>query len=211
MQQGNNPRLDFKPLLLQCFFGSPVEYILFAVDDDIVKDYVDIHECIQAMEVSDAYGFYLRLGTNITRQYGQNIELRVPPHVEIRKDIFKFQFKDGIGDWCYPHNVDMTIFKKSKIEHFFSNAYYSSPNTLESQWSGVVDLNGYGLFFTHSKKFTIPLNIVQQDWFISHEDSYTAAELLLKWEEGLVFDINQFFKVNNDCAFMGYEPVFVSR
>ena len=65
VKQGNNPRADFKPLLLQCFFDSPAEYIMFSVDDDIVRDFVDIAECIDAMEKFDAYGFYLKLGENI--------------------------------------------------------------------------------------------------------------------------------------------------
>lgn len=211
VKQGSNPRADFKPLLLQCFFGSPSEYILFGVDDDIVKDYVDIDECIHAMEASDSYGFYLRLGSNIARQYGQDVTLRVPPCVEVQKDIFKFQFKDGIGDWRYPHNVDMTIFKKAEIEHFFRNASYSSPNTLESAWSGVADIYKYGLFFKNSKMFTLPLNIVQQDWVCSHENSFTAAELLEQWKRRFKMDVDQFYHVNNDCAFMGYIPTFVKR
>lgn len=67
IKQGSNPREDFKPLLLQCFFGSPAGYILFSVDDDIATDYVDFKQCIQTMQKTNAYGFYLRLGTNIIK------------------------------------------------------------------------------------------------------------------------------------------------
>ena len=211
VKQGPDPRADFKPLLLQCFFGSTAEYLIFGVDDDIVKDFVDIDECIAAMEESGAQGLYLRLGKNIVRQYGQDLQLKVPPHVPVREDIYKFQFKDGIGDWCYPNNVDMTLYKKSDIATFLRNASYSSPNTLESTWSGLADVNKFGLFFSSSKQFTLPMNIVQQDWVIAHENLFTAAELLVKWQEGLTMDIEQFYKVPNDCAFMGYEPAFIAR
>jgi hypothetical protein len=211
VKQGSSPRSDFKPLLLKCFFDSQAEYLMFSVDDDIVKDYVDIYECTAALKKSNAYGFYLRCGINITTGYGADIQFPVPPYTEIKPNILKFYFKDGADAWGYPNNVDMTIYPKIKIESFLKNATYSSPNTLESLWSRVANLNDYGLCFKTSKMFTLPLNIVQQDWWVPNENSFTADELLQKWKEGLAIDINQFFQVNNNCAFMGYIPNFVKR
>src|SRR5690242_6447246 len=42
--QGANPKQDFKPLTLQATFDSPAEYVIFAVDDIVVKDMVDLRE-----------------------------------------------------------------------------------------------------------------------------------------------------------------------
>jgi len=210
-KQGNDPRGDFKPLLLRCFSGSPAEYIMFAVDDDIVKDSVDITRCVQAMQKYNVYGFYLRLGMNITRQYGQNLSIMIPSPVPVEDDILQFSFKHGIGDWAYPHNLDMTIFKKSDIQSFFRNRHYSSPNTLESAWSGAANLHVYALCYAVSKKFMLPLNIVQQDWWVPNENSYSIEELQGKWEQGFCIDISQFDRVNNDCVLMGYRPVFIPR
>ena len=211
VKQGDNPRSDFKPLLLQCFFDSPAEYIMFAVDDDIVTDYVDIAQCTDALERHNAYAFYLRLGTNIIKTYKEDIRIPLPPVMELEKNILKFPFNTSCHFWNYPHNVDMTIFKKSKIEHFLQHAPYSSPNTLESVWSGTADLSNFGLCFTNSKKFTLPLNMVQQDWYTPNENSFEIETLFMKWKEGFIIDINQFFRINNNCPFMGYEPIFISR
>jgi len=211
VKQGINPRADFKPLLLQCFYGSSAEYVCFAVDDDIVKDYVNIHECVQALEKTDAYGFYLRLGTNICRQYYDHAHPPVPPHAKIKNDILKYQFKNGTSDWRYPHTVDMTIFKKSKIEYFYKNENYTSPNTLESAWVNFADLNQYGLFFKISKMFTLPLNIVQQDWWCPNENSFSVEDLFIKWKNGLKIDIRPFDQIMNNCTFMGYRPNFIPR
>lgn len=211
VKQGDNPRGDFKPLLLQCFFDSPAEYIMFSVDDDIVKDFVDLNECIEALEKSGAYGFYLRLGENITVQYNQDIVIGIPSYTEVKKDILKFKFNEGIGDWAYPHNVDMTIFKKSNIAGFYMNASYSSPNTLEGQWCGAADLNNYGLCFRESKKFMLPLNIVQQDWWVPNANLHSIEELFQKWKDGLKIDIDKFYQINNTCVLMGYKPIFIDR
>lgn len=211
IQQGDNPRADFKPLLLQCFLISSAEYIIFSVDDVIIKDCVDFNACIKAMENANAYCFYLRLGENITRQYGQDITIGTPAYTEVQKDILQFTVRDGSGDWAYAHNLDMTLYKKSDIVEFFVNADYSSPNTLESVWSGIVNLENYGLCFRESKIFTLPLNIIQQDWWVPNENSYSAQELFMRWQEGFIFDINQFYLINNDCALMGYKPQFISR
>jgi hypothetical protein len=211
VRQGHDPRGDFKPLLLQCFDGSSAEYIMFSVDDDIVKDYVDITRCVQAMQKYNAYGFYLRLGTNITKQYGVDIPLMIPASEPIEEDILRFRFSDGFGDWAYPNNVDMTIFKKSDIQSFFRDVPYSSPNTLESSWSGMANLDAYGLCYTVSKKFTLLLNTIQKDFIIAQKDAISTQKLFIKWRQNFVLDISQFDHIYNDRALMEYQPVFISR
>ena len=68
-QQGNTPGQDFKPLTIEATFGGNSDYILFGVDDIIVKDFVDLDYCVQALENNEAYGFYLRMGSNLIQSY----------------------------------------------------------------------------------------------------------------------------------------------
>lgn len=211
IKQGSNPRADFKPLFLQCLHATDAEYVMFGVDDDMFKDHVDLAECIAAMEQSDAYGFYMRLGKNIAFQYGKpKMPLALPKSVKVGPSIFKYQFSASAGDWRYPHSLDMVLYKKSDIERDLNTLRYSSPNTLEGTWAGVADFNRHGLFFETSKQFTLPLNMVQKDGYSTHENSHSAAELFTKWQRGLIMDISLFDKIKNDCPFMGYSPAFVS-
>ena len=213
VKQGNNPRGDFKPLLLKCFYDTPAKYILFAVDDDIVKDDVDVQECCAALEETNSYCFFLRLGENITKQYGQpTICLTTPPCVEIKKDIFKYWLNDGCyGLWRYPNNVDMTMFKKSDVESFFKHSGYHSPNTLEANWAAQENLQCYGLFYKTSKMFSLPINTVQEDWVCACEFSYSASDLLKLWQDGYGFNLDQYAHMNCSSSFVSEKPTFSLR
>lgn len=68
-QSEDHPKKEFKSLVLKSIFDSPSQYILFGVDDIIVKDFVDFKFCMEMMERTKAYGFYLRFGKNISFCY----------------------------------------------------------------------------------------------------------------------------------------------
>jgi len=74
-KQDNN----FKKLVIEHSFKPTSDYIIFGVDDIIVKDYVDISTCITALQATNTYGFYLRLGSNITQCYMHNDEITPVP------------------------------------------------------------------------------------------------------------------------------------
>lgn len=211
LQQGGNPRGDFKPLLMQAFFNSSAEYVMCAVDDDMVKDYIDIHTCIDALEETNAHEFSLRLGLNITDVYPTHEKMRYPAFTELKNDVLMFQFNNGNWDWLYPHNLDMTIFRKSEVQSIFQHGSYTSPNTLEIAFAITANPNAYGLCFKSSKKFMVPLNIIQQDWFVFNEGSFSIAELFAMWKNGLKMDIDTYFQHNNSCIMAQLKPTFIPR
>jgi hypothetical protein len=211
VQQGTEPKKDFKPLLLHCFYGSPSAYIAFSTDDLLIKDSIDTAQCIDALEQTAAYGFYLRLGDHITYSYNRDIPLVVPPLAHVMHDVYAFKFKDGQSYWAYPNTVDIAIYKKSTIEAAFTTLEYTSPNILESRWARQADLSGIGLCFRTSKGFNIPLNLVQDDWYNKNTAQFTAQELLDFWNQGKQMDIVPFHGVMNSSATMPYVPTFIAR
>ena len=115
VRQGKNPKADFKPLVVRHSFQSPNPYIIYAVDDIIVKDHIDLSTCIEKMSQYNAYGFYLRLGTGVTYSYMRKMKAPLPPCQEIEDGLYKWRFS-GVSHWNYPHTVDMTLYKKSDIK-----------------------------------------------------------------------------------------------
>lgn len=211
LRQGKEPKKDFKALTLKAFNGSSAEYILFTTDDLIMKDYVDIHQCINILNATNAYGFYLRMGSNITYSYNQDIKLSVPPLTTIEPGIFSWNFADGKSYWGYPNSLDMALFKKSTIEKDLTTLSYHSPNALESRWSRLADKSKTALCFKSSKAFNIPLNLVQEDWHNKNEQLFTTPELLDFWNQGMMMNLLPFHQINNNSALMAYTPSFIQR
>lgn len=206
---------DFKELTVKALQSGSSEYILFAVDDNIVKDYVDLTECIDWLEKTNSYGFYLKMGIHLTHCYTENCVQPVPPYHVLDGDICSWNFKDGVKDWNYPNTVDMTLYRKKDLLHLFTQFNYNNPNFLEAQWAAwwvqhQSDAR-VGLFYKTSKILNIPLNRVQNDILNRDMNLYTPQELLEKSEAGLKMDIQPLYLIKNNAVHMEYEPQFISR
>ena len=212
--QGADPKNDFKPLTLQATFESPSEYVLFAVDDIVVKDAVQIDECIQAMNEYNAYGFFLRLGTHLTDSYPTNSKLPLPPLQKVAPDILMWQFgKSGKHDWGYPNTVDMTIYRKKDIQATLQALPYQNPNSMEGHWSGV---SGYvmhraGLCYKNSKIVNLPLNRVQSVYKNRAMNEFSPKDLLDLFNQNKKMDIQPLAHIQNPSAHMEYTPTFITR
>jgi hypothetical protein len=211
LSQGKEPAKDFKPLFLKATFESPSPYVLFAVDDMIVKNHVDLHQCTELLGKTGAYGYYLRLGSHVDYCYMRNADQKIPPSWEIEKGIFAWQFKQGEYDWKYPCSVDMSIYKKSEIEAVLKKIDYHNPNLLESQWALKARYHKMGLYFDEAKVVNLPLNMVNQSniWGNRQMHSLTPHELLEKLQAGLKIDISPFFQVKHRSPHIDEEVAFV--
>lgn len=177
LKQGERYGEDFKPLLLQAAFHTSSPYIIFAVDDMIVKDSMDIREGIEQMEETGALGVYYRLGRHLNFSYMQNQPQAVPPSIPLGKKMWAWQFSSAEGDWRYPHTVDMTLYRKEDIKQFLISLNYTNPNSLESKWALKAKTGGVGIYYETSKAVNIPLNLVNLSQN-RHMSQYTTEELL---------------------------------
>ena len=208
--QGAHPKKDFKPLTEQCAFSTPHEYILFAVDDNVVKEPVDLGACIDLLEKYHAYGFYLRMGTHLTECYTMSCKQPLPSLQEREAGLYSWCFAQGYADWNYPNNVDMTLYRKRDIKPMVTSLTYENPNTLELQWaSNPTSRTKFGLCFARSKMVNLPLNKVQDSWDNRNEHLLQPEEQLAKFDEGLAIDLEPLCGIMNKSAHMGYVPTFV--
>jgi hypothetical protein len=218
-KQGANPAQDFKPLTLSATFNSPNQYVVFAVDDIMVKDFCDFSDMIATVETVrrsqrvDVYGVYLRMGQNFTECYSERTGQKMPSHTQIKQDMFLWRFADGQHDWHYPNTVDMTLYRKKDIEADLRAMAYENPNKLEGNWAdrGHKVMKKYGIFFNYSKMVNVPLNRVQQVWQNRTMNLLTPEELQEQFERGFKIDIRPLFQIKNVAAHMEYTPTFVPR
>lgn len=207
---------DFKSLTLHAIESSSSDYVIFAVDDNIVKDNVELHECITWLEQTDAYGFYLKLGTHLDYCYTENSPQAVPPHKQIHNAICLWEFESGEKDWCYPNTVDMTVYRKKDLLALFKSLDYTNPNLLEGKWAAWwtnhKESHTLGLFYKNSKMINIPLNKVQTCCLLNRDmNLYTPQELLEKFENGYKIDITPLHNMDNKSVHTEYEPTFIAR
>lgn len=215
IHQGTSPRSDFKPLLLQTFKNGNANYILFAPDDIIVKNYADLHTCTQAMEKYNAYGFFLRLGTHLTYCYATAHPQPVPALSLVDQDLYtwKFNSPDATWDWAYPNNVDMTIYRKQDILYALETLAYRNPNTMEGTWASTQGsvAQKKGLCFTESIIVNIPVNSVQDEFENRHMRSWTTLQLLEIFESGKKIDIQSVAGIKNKSCHIEFPLQFIQR
>jgi glycosyltransferase involved in cell wall biosynthesis len=198
--QQSAPYDDLKQLTLDCLSKTNQEFVVFGVDDIIVKDTIDFNECIYVLEKTQAHAFFLRLGKNLDYCYTMNCAQPLPRFKQVRNDIYSWQFSHGKYDWCYPNNLDFTLYRKKYINPIFSLVPYKTPYALESEFMAFVDMYAYGLCYQNSKIINIPLNVVQNDWPNNALNSHSTQQLLELFNQDLKIDITRFHKIPNKSA-----------
>ena len=131
-----------------------------------MQDHVDIAQCIASLEKYEAYGFYLRLGNNISYCYTLDRAHKLPPLHEVEDGLYAWTLSEGECDWGYPNTVDMTIYAKKEIKEALSTLDYCAPNSCEAVWANLAWQVAHrkGLCYAHSKMVNLPLNSVQAEW-----------------------------------------------
>ena len=218
IQQSREPYKDFKPLLMNLLDNSK-PYCLFAVDDIIVKEHVDIELCAILLEKTNAYGFYLRLGKHVDICYSENKFQGIPPLTQVTDTTYSWCFNHGKYDWHYPHTVDMTLYRTQSIIEKIKNLQFCSPNSLEGLWASVNISSVFhkkGLCFNRSKIVNIPINVVQRDWgnYLQgnrNMHSYNSEQLLTFFIQGFKIDTSKLINIENHSAHIEYISTFIPR
>jgi len=209
IQSKHNPHLDFKPIMLGALQNCPSKYVMFAMDDIVITDDINLTECTEALEKTGAHGFYLRLGKNITYCHSLHIATPSPPLVSIGNGIYLWHFSQGLGDWNYPNSMDMTILRTAQVAHDLEGIDFRSPNTLEGWWGYKTGASQLGLCFEYSKIVNILFNVVQKDWpypVTSGTDVYLFNE---KFNDGFELDTTPLYKIRNKAPHVtDYIPTF---
>lgn len=213
-QQSNiNPKEDFKPIVMELVFGTfgaDANYVMFAVDDIIITDELDVREGIHKLQTTGAYGLYYRLGKHVDFCWIQNFHQGVPPLRDVGDDYFAWQFKTGRGDWNYPNTVDLTLYRKADIQNELSVINFTYPNDMEGYWATLGNNTRIGLCYKRAKIINIPANIVS-DTKNRSTHSHSAQHLNELFLSGLKIDISQFYHIINNSPHCDYIPQFINR
>lgn len=116
--------------------ASNSDYILLGTDDQIVKDFVDLRLCMDQMEKTGAFGFFLQLG--------QNLAGKRPPSAPLSFGTYVWELKMGEGVWSNPE-FQLALYKKETVQK----------TLLKKKFSIELPENPMGLYFEHSKSMNL--------------------------------------------------------
>ena len=206
-----NPPSDFKQLTVDalCDTQSQAEFVVFAVDDMIVKDTIDFLEIARLMKKTGAHGFYLRMGNNINFSYMAGTSNPAPVLVPIEPNVYAWGFAFGGSEWGSPHTLDMTVYRKADIAPAFKLMHFDNPNYLEAMWAKLADKSKIGLCYELSKTINIPINIVTT-YPNKNLNYYSTEELLTSFLQGKRIDINAVYQMVNNSPHVDLCPKFIS-
>ena len=212
-QSNDKPKEDFKPLVMDSVFGKfgeGVNYIVFAVDDIIITDKIDLADGVLSLQETGAYGVFYRLGKHVDYCYMLDQEQGIPPLIEVGNRCLAWQFSKGKGDWIYPNSVDLVLYAKKDIKDCIEPLKFTFPNDFEGYWARYADANKIGLCYERAKMVNIPMNIVSTNQNRAAH-TYSAEELNTMFLEGLKIDIAPFYHIMNRGAHADLQPQFVIR
>jgi glycosyltransferase involved in cell wall biosynthesis len=182
-------------------------YTLFAHDNLIITHDIDLRECIQALESTGAYGFYLTLGKNITQAYPMPFDLPQPLLHKIYPSSYAWVFEDGQGNWACPYNFDMTLYRTPSIKPVLLKEGYTSLEDLDRLWSNDADLAQAGACFEHSRVTKIRYkHVPSSEGFFKKIDD----QLLEQFQRGYDIDTAT-LQTSKNSVIAPYQPTFSAK
>jgi glycosyltransferase involved in cell wall biosynthesis len=136
-------RSNFIEALFNLYQKSSHDYILFVKGDAYVQQPISFHECILALEKTQAYAFYFKLNAHDGTQTYSSL-----PLAECRDTIFAWNFAFAPDKWSSANSIDFVLHKKTdSLTHILQSHYDLTPNGLEAVWANEGDLDRLGLCF----------------------------------------------------------------
>ena len=206
---------DFSSLLLKTLRNyevSKARFVMFANDDIVIKDKINLEKAVRSLKKTGAYGFYFRLGKHVDYCFKGDFYQGVPKSVEIEKGIYAWQFEVGQGDWRCPNTKDMALYRKKDIYPYFVCMKFHNPNILEALWDEHADLSKVGLYDQSAKIVSFPLkSVIQNEWVKSKICDISTKQLLSLFEQGLKMNIQPLHQIDNHSIHIEYEPELIKR
>ncbi|MEM7174523.1 MAG: glycosyltransferase family A protein [Chlamydiota bacterium] len=138
------PVVNFKQLVLRLLVGenSTAPYVLFATDQAIVREAVNLETCILAMQKTGAYGFYLNFN--------------YPPlKSAIGNGVYSWMIGGGDYKDSLPHPLEMGLYRKVDLEHSFKEMPFIDCASLVELWTKKLPKKRMALSFNQVKIFII--------------------------------------------------------
>ena len=137
-------RSNFRLLLSHVYKNLKNNYVFFIEDNSRIIRPINLDQCINALEQTQAYGFYFK----VCRQRDFTSLSSGLPLIELDNDVYAWDFSMAHHVWSCANTLDMALYRKSKkFLTFLSGDCEPTPRGFEAMWANEGLLNKVGLCY----------------------------------------------------------------
>ncbi len=204
--------LDFRKQLIDLCQQSVAITIGLYVDDMVFLKKVNYEKLLNV----DTLENVVSLGRGQDLGYSMVLEKKqILPDFINRPDglvYFRWDYTTDYNDWTYPIGVGGYFFGRDELLVMLRGVKFKAPNSLENnlQLYKPMFIHRFGVCLNQISCIPVHANLVQTESINPDLGTFSIEDLLHKWEEGLVIDLNKFYGVSGATAqFQTYE--FIKR
>jgi hypothetical protein len=181
---------DFRSQLIELCDQSPVEKIIFYVDDMLFTNTLD-YDSVREIDTS-RYILSLSRGKDFTYSVVLQKLLSLPEFFEKVHgfECFRWNHSSEISDWTFPLGVSGFMFGRDEVSAMLKSVAFKAPNSLESSMQFFVPYfsKRFGLCTEQTVCACVHANLVQSEWTNHSIGTFSIDELLGLWESGKMID-----------------------
>lgn len=146
-------RSNFRPLLKEIYGNLKRKYVLFGRSNVQINQPINLHDCVMALEETQAYSFSLKLSK-------ENPNVKISDRLillELGPDLCAWDFSTANDAWSCANCVDCSIYRKTiDIAKVLDEGYMEpSSQGFQMLWANEGNLNKVGLCFKFPKTSAI--------------------------------------------------------
>ena len=203
---------DFRNQLIRICENSTAQMIALYVDDVIITTKVDYGKIIHINPLENV----VSLGRGKELDYSVVLKKKlVLPSFTRQPDgfeYFRWDYTDEYNDWTYPIGVGANFFDRDELVVMLNGIPFNAPNSLETnlQVYKPMFIHRFGVCMEQICCVAVHANLVQTETVNPDLGTFSAEELLKRWEEGFMIDLDKFYGISGAVAqLQAYE--FIKR
>lgn len=204
--------VDFRKQLIELCEKSVAITIGLYVDDMVFLKKVNYEKLLNV----DTLENVVSLGRGQDLGYSMVLEKKqILPEFIKKPDglvYFRWNYTTEYNDWTYPIGVGGYFFGRDELIVMLKGVAFKAPNSLENnlQVYKPMFIHRFGVCLDQISCIPIHANLVQTESVNPDLGTFSIEDLLHKWEEGLMINLNKFYGVSGAVAqFQTYE--FIKR
>lgn len=175
---------NIKEILEMTLKNISSDFTIFSTDKMIIKQNIDLKDCVRVMQKTHAYAFHFRLGKDICKIFPLGIEIEIPHLISVDPNFFAWNFQYADTDWAYASNLEFAMYETDQLRNTFKKFVFHDLESLEIQWANLTDINHIGLCCEVSCARKVSLKNEKNTL-------YTSSELSYFFSKGLKIDMQK--------------------